>query len=372
MREDPTQLNRTPLHALHEELGARLVAFAGYSMPVQYARGIKHEHTFTRTHAGLFDVSHMGQISIRGPHGALEDLVPSDIEALASYHQRYTVLTNEDGGIVDDLMVTRLPERLFAVVNAAYKARDFEHLSTRLAGGCDLELHDDRALLALQGPASAEVMAACCEQTRALSFMTAAECVIEGIDCLVNRSGYTGEDGFEISVAVADAERLARLILAHERVEPVGLGARDSLRLEAGLCLSGTDIDATTTPVEAGLGWLIAKKYRAAKPAPAKFPGASIILGQIHDGAERLRVGLRPQGRIPLRGGTLLRNDHGDDVGRITSGSFGPTAGHPVAMGYVDQGLAREGTVLEVSIRERTHAVEVAALPFVLHRYHKS
>ena len=372
MSDHQTNLKQTPLHALHEELGAKLVPFAGYSMPVQYARGIKHEHTQTRERAGLFDVSHMGQLSIRGPHAALEDLVPSDIESLALFQQRYTVLTNEGGGILDDLMVTRLPERLFAVVNAAHKEGDFEHLSKCLAGTCDLEPHDDRALLALQGPAAAGVLAAVCDQAGALEFMTAAECAIAGIDCLVNRSGYTGEDGFEISVAANDAERLARLLLSNAQVEPVGLGARDSLRLEAGLCLSGTDIDATTTPVEAGLSWLIAKKYRGNAAVSAKFPGAPRILRQVHDGAERTRVGLRPQGRIPLRGDTSLRNDHGDEVGRITSGSFGPTAGHPVAMGYVDREQAEKGTVLEVTIRERVHAVEVAALPFVPHRYHRT
>ena len=372
MSDPQTNLKQTPLHALHEELGAKLVAFAGYAMPVQYARGIKHEHTQTRERAGLFDVSHMGQLSIRGSRAALEDLVPSDIESLALFQQRYTVLTNEDGGIIDDLMVTRLPERLFAVVNAAHKAGDFEHLSKRLAGACDLELHEDRALLALQGPAAAGVLAAVCEQADALEFMTAAECAIKGIECLVNRCGYTGEDGFEISVAATDAKRMARLLLADSQVEPVGLGARDSLRLEAGLCLSGTDIDATTTPVEAGLSWLIAKKYRSEEAVPAKFPGAPIILSQVQDGAKRTRVGLRPQGRIPLRGDTSLRNDHGDEVGRITSGSFGPTAGHPVAMGYVDREHAAGGTVLEVTIRERAYGVEVVALPFVAHRYHRT
>ncbi len=372
MNDQATNLKRTPLHGLHEELGAKLVPFAGYSMPVQYAGGIKHEHTHTREHAGLFDVSHMGQISIRGPLTALEDLVPGDIESLTVGQQRYTVLTNANGGIVDDLMVTRLPERLFAVVNAAYKETDYALLSACLDSACVIDLHEDRALLALQGPAASSVLTAVCEQAGALAFMMAAEGVIDGIDCLVNRSGYTGEDGFEISVAAGDADPLARVLLANAEVEPVGLGARDSLRLEAGLCLSGTDIDATTTPVEAGLSWLIAKKYRRSDPVPAKFPGAPIILQQIRDGVQRTRVGLRPQGRIPLRGGTAVMNDRGDEVGRISSGSFGPTVGHPVAMGYVDRELAAEGTVLEVSIRERAHAVEVSALPFVAHRYHRT
>ncbi len=369
--QTPTpELEQTALFALHAELGAKLVEFAGYAMPLQYAPGIVQEHIHTREHAGLFDVSHMGQIAVRGSPSALEKLVPSDITGLAEFQQRYTVLTNETGGIIDDLMVTRVPDGLFVVVNAAFKDRVFAHIEDGLKGECGLDRYPDRALIALQGPAAAEVLAAHSGQTRALKFMTAAECDLAGIACLVNRSGYTGEDGFEISVAAGDAERLARLLLEHPRVLPAGLGARDSLRLEAGLCLSGTDIDASTTPIEAGLGWIIARKHRE-EAATAAFPGAEIILRQLEAGTSRVRVGLRPQGRIPLRGGMVLLNDANHEVGRISSGSFGPTAGHPVAMGYVDSGIANADSLLKVSIRDRIHGVEVASLPFVPHRYHR-
>jgi aminomethyltransferase len=361
---------QTPLYALHTELGAKLVAFAGYAMPLHYARGIVQEHVHTRRHAGLFDVSHMGQIAVRGPASALEKLVPSDIEGLRPFQQRYTVLTNDTGGIVDDLMITRVPDGFFVVVNAAFRAQVFAHLEAGLKRECDVERHHDRALLALQGPAAATVLAAHCPQTRELSFMSAAECDVADIACRVNRCGYTGEDGFEISLLAADAERLARLLLEHERVQPIGLGARDSLRLEAGLCLAGTDIDANTTPVEAALDWIVARKYRVAGAAAA-FPGADTILQQLKSGTARVRVGLRPRGRIPLRAETVLLDDAGGEVGRITSGSFAPTAGHPVAMGYVDRAFAAAGAELKVSIRGRDHAVEVAALPFIPHRYHR-
>ena len=364
------ELKQTALFALHVELGAKLVEFAGYEMPLQYTPGIVAEHVHTREHAGLFDVSHMGQIAVRGPPAALEKLVPSDITGLDEFQQRYTVLTDEAGGIIDDLMVTRVPDGLFMVVNAAFKERVFPHLEDGLKGECGLERYPDRALLALQGPAAVEVLSAHSPQTRALKFMTAAECDLAGIACLVNRSGYTGEDGFEISVAAGDAERLARLLLEHPRVPLAGLGARDSLRLEAGLCLSGTDIDAGTTPIEAGLAWIVAKKHRAPAAVPA-FPGAEIILRQLEAGTSRVRVGLRPQGRIPLRGGMVLLNDAGHEVGRISSGSFGPTAGHPVAIGYVDTRIANADSLLKVSIRDRIHGVEVASLPFVPHRYHR-
>jgi aminomethyltransferase len=363
---------RTPLHAYHLACGAKLVPFAGYAMPLQYPHGIVHEHLHTRASAGLFDVSHMGQVFIDAPAAALEALVPGDLAALPDYRQRYTVLTNERGGIIDDLMIMRLPGRWYAVVNAAFRDSDRAHLAQALAGTGTVTLAEDRALLALQGPAAAAVLAAHCPRAAALPFMAALEDAVAGVACLLTRSGYTGEDGFEIACAADDGERLARALAADPRVEPVGLGARDSLRLEAGLCLSGTDIDPTTNPVEAGLGWLVAKKYRGAQPEPARFPGADRILRALPAGSRRVRVGLKPAGRVPLRGGTALSDAAGDEVGRITSGSFGPTAGHPVAMGYVERRLDISGTALTVSIRGRTHAVEVAALPFVPHRYFRS
>lgn len=362
---------RTPLHGLHEELGGRLVPFAGYAMPVQYPGGIVREHAHTRASASLFDVSHMGQIAIEAPAPALEALVTGDLAALPVYGQRYTVFTNASGGIVDDLMITRLPQGWFAVVNAAFRDSDHALLAAGLKTHGSATLLAGRALLALQGPAAAAVLQAHCREAAALPFMSACHARVADAACFVTRSGYTGEDGYEIACAADDAQALARTLLADERVEPAGLGARDSLRLEAGLCLSGTDIDAHTTPVQAGLGWLVARKYRGERPAPARFPGARQILRELHEGTAEVRVGLRPQGRVPLRGGVVLNDDGGNEVGRITSGSFGPTAGHPVAMGYVERRLAAPGTTLTVAIRGRTHAVEVAALPFVPHRYFK-
>ena len=365
------QLLHTPLHALHEELGAKFMPFAGYAMPVQYVHGIVHEHQHTRASAGLFDVSHMGQLIIEAPASALELFVPGDIDALADFRQRYTVLTSATGGIIDDLMITRLPGRWLAVVNAAFKHTDLDHLRAGLAGAGTVTPQSDRALLALQGPAAALVLAAHCAQATALHFLSMFEGDVAGIACLVSRCGYTGEDGFEIACAADDAEQLARTLLSDSRVEPVGLGARDTLRLEAGLCLSGTDIDETTTPAQADLGWLVARKYRGEHPQPAQFPGADRILRELRDGTPRVRAGLQPTGRIPLRGGALVTDAAGCEVGTITSGSFGPSVGHPVAMGYVDRGCARPGTALSIAIRGRLHDVAVSALPFVPHRYYK-
>ncbi len=359
----------TPLHALHQALDARLVTFAGYALPVQYAGGIKHEHLHTRASAGLFDVSHMGQIAIAADAAALETVVPGEIEALGAWRQRYSVLTNDAGGIIDDLMVTRLPDSFFVVVNAAFKSAVLAHLRARL-GAERVTLLEERALLALQGPAAAAVLDALGVATASLPFMAARECDIAGVHCLVNRCGYTGEDGFEIALAAGDAAMLARRLLEDARVEPIGLGARDSLRLEAGLCLSGTDIDATTTPAVADLAWVVARKYREGR-ADARFPGADVVLNELAAGVPRRRVGLRPRGRAPVRGGAVLHDAGGAEVGRITSGGFGPSVEHPIAMGYVDSGLAAPGTVLAVNLRGRTHEVEVTALPFVAHRYFK-
>lgn len=361
----------TPLHALHAELGAKFVSFAGYSMPIQYPQGVVHEHLHTRASAGLFDVSHMGQIAIEASAAALEALLPGDLAGLPEYRQRYSILTNAAGGVIDDLMITRLPGSWLAVVNAAYKESDLAHLNAGLDGAGTARLSADRALLAVQGPAAVNVLAAHCPAVAALPFMAALGAAVAGVECLVTRCGYTGEDGFELGCRADDAERLARILLNDSRVEPVGLGARDTLRLEAGLCLSGTDIDATTSVVAAGLGFTVAKKYRSDHPEAARFPGSAAILHELRAGTRSVRVGLRPFGRIPLRGGTALHDTDGRAVGRVTSGSFGPTAGHPVAMAYLERELAQPGTQLDVTIRDRQHTVEVMTLPFVAHRYYK-
>lgn len=364
-------LLQTALHSLHLELGARMVPFAGYEMPVQYRHGIIREHQHARTRAALFDISHMGQIEVRGERAgaSLERLVPSDVCDMAPYQQRYSVLTNAQGGISDDLMITRLPGSVFLVVNAACKHQDFEYLRTEIGGDCDVIMHTDRALLALQGPEACAVLGALNAAVSGLKFLRAGEFALAGVSCLVHRCGYTGEDGFEISLDAAHAPAIARRLLQHAAVEPAGLGARDSLRLEAGLCLYGHDIDAMTTPVEAGLGWVIARRHRS-DPALARFPGASGILSEIRNGAGRLRVGLRPEGRVPVREGAVILGRAGGQAGRVTSGGFGPTINGPIAMGYVAAGLAAPGTELEVEIRGRSHIMRVAALPFVKHRYH--
>lgn len=365
-------LKKTPLYKLHEQLGARLVPFAGYAMPVQYAGGIKHEHLHTRQLAGLFDVSHMGQITLRGAPAALERLVPGDIAGLAVGQQRYSLLTNEAGGIIDDLMITRFADHLHLVVNAAYKDSDFDHLHALLGAQCELTAHPERALLALQGPAAGRVMETLCPAAAALSFMQGCSATVHGMAVLVHRCGYTGEDGFEIAVANEFADDLARLLLAQPGVEPCGLGARDSLRLEAGLCLSGADIDATVSPAEAGLNWTIARKYLREPLTPACFPGHRRILDEARHGAARLRVGLRIRGRVPVRAGAQLHDAQGRAVGHVTSGGFGPSLDAPVAMGYVARALAVPGTTLAVTIRDSEHPVDVVALPFTPHRYKKT
>jgi len=362
----------TPLTSLHLELGARMVEFAGYKMPVQYPQGIKHEHEQTRNFAGLFDISHMGQIRISGEDAPalMETLVPGDVVGLQHNKQMYTVLTNNRGGIIDDLMVTNLDGDLFLVVNAARKDIDLGLLQTALGRNCRVEHYSDRALLALQGPQAVTVMQQYAPHINELSFMQAGNYSIDGIDCLIHRCGYTGEDGFEISAASFDAERLARLLLQHAGVEPAGLGARDSLRLEAGLCLYGHELDENTTPVEANLGWTIAKKYRGDQPLAAKFPGAQRILEQLRQGTAQIRTGIKPAGQMPVREGVELLHPSGNVAGWITSGGFGTTVGGPVAMAYVNSEYAVPGTELHVKIRGRNHTVYTAALPFIKHRYH--
>ncbi len=366
-RQDGTDLKRTPLHALHEALGARMVPFAGYAMPVQYKAGIIAEHTHTRSAASFFDVSHMGQAAIRGAGAvqALEALVPGDIAGLAAGRVRYTQLTNDVGGIIDDLMVTNVGDYLFAVINASRRDVDLAHLRGNLAGCTVEEL--DRALLALQGPKAAAVLARFAPGADTMPFMSAKPYVIDGSPLAVTRSGYTGEDGFEISVPAADAVRIARLLLAEAEVAPAGLGARDSLRLEAGLCLYGHDIDETTTPVEAGLTWTIGKRRRE----EGGFVGAEVILRQLADGPPRRLVGIRPEGRAPARDGAEIRDASGARIGTLTSGGFGPTVGGPVAMGYVQADNAAADMPVTVMVRDKAVAARIAKLPFVPHRYYK-
>jgi len=367
-------LKTTPLNALHKEYGARMVPFAGYEMPVQYPAGIIAEHTHTRTAAGLFDVSHMGQAVLRGddPAAAFERLVPGDISGLAPGAMRYSLLLNQAGGILDDLMVTRpgapgAEGQIYLVVNAACKDADFAHIDEQLQGIATLERDDERALLALQGPQAASVMARLAPAAGDLVFMRAAAMAVDGVDCFVSRAGYTGEDGFEISAPADAAERVARRLLAEPEVEPVGLGARDSLRLEAGLCLYGHDIDTTTTPVEAALNWAGAKRRRES----ADFPGAATILGQIAGGATRRRVGLLPEGRAPVREGAAISDRDGAEIGQVTSGGFSPTLGRPIAMGYVGSAFAEVGTEVRVNLRGRSLATTVAAMPFVEPNYYR-
>ena len=372
--QSPQQPDQTPLYDLHIERGARMVTFAGYAMPVQYPSGIIKEHQHTRTEAGLFDVSHMGQAYLHGRDGdvaeALETLVPGNITGLLPGQQRYSLLLNENGGILDDLMVSRPPERmgpnrLFLVVNAATKGADFVHIEETLGDRVRLERLDDRALMALQGPKAVDVLARLDSSVADLAFMNVGMASLMGAECLVSRSGYTGEDGFEISVPAVQAEALARRLMAEDEVAPIGLGARDSLRLEAGLCLYGHDIDENTTPVEAGLNFALARRRRE----EGGFPGASRILKQLEYGPDRLRVGLKLEGRAPAREGAEIINSHEEVVGTVTSGGFGPTIGGPIAMGYVIADFAREGTDLAIRVRGKALPACVASLPFVPHRY---
>jgi len=377
-RDDQPLLQRTPLHALHLALGGKMVPFAGYDMPVQYAAGVLREHLHTRASAGLFDVSHMGQIALRPKSGKVEDaalalerLVPQDIIAIAPGRQRYAQFTNETGGILDDLMVANFGSHLFVVVNAACKAEDEAHLRATLSDACVIEPLPDRALIALQGPKAESVLAKLCADAAAMRFMDSAPRNVSGIDCFVSRSGYTGEDGFEISVPAGHAEALTNALLTDPDVLPIGLGARDSLRLEAGLCLYGHDIDTTTTPVEGALEWSIQKSRRAGGARAGGFAGADKILAQFEQGAARRRVGLQPQGRAPVREGAALFADatSSDPIGRVTSGGFGPSLNAPVAMGYLPTSHARAGSSVFAEVRGQRLAVQVAAMPFVPNNY---
>ncbi len=367
----PTSSQVTPLHALHVELGGRMVPFAGYDLPVQYPAGIIAEHTQARTAAALFDVSHMGQVILRGAGAAaaLEALVPGDIQGLGDGRMRYTQFTNAAGGILDDLMVTKADDHLFVVVNAGCKEADIALMRAGLGPDVAIEPLAEHALIALQGPKAAEVLARLAPGCGDLVFLSGAALAVDNIPCFVTRSGYTGEDGFEISLPAAEAERLARRLLTEDEVAPAGLGARDSLRLEAGLCLYGHDIDDSTTPVEAALAWSIGKRRRA----EGGFPGDAVIRRQLAEGVARKRVGIRPDGRAPAREHTGIFADEAMSarIGTLTSGGFGPTIGGPVAMGYVEAGHAAPETALVLEVRGTARPARVAKLPFVRPNYHR-
>jgi aminomethyltransferase len=376
--DDTSTLKKTPLHALHVARGGKMVPFAGYDMPVQYTTGVLKEHLHTRAAAGLFDVSHMGQIALRPKSGkvadaalALERLVPQDILALDPGRQRYAQFTNNGGGILDDLMVANFGDHLFLVVNAACKIDDEALLRAHLSDACEIEVLADRALLALQGPQAAAVLTSLCAEAPAMRFMDAGPHRIDGIDCFVSRSGYTGEDGYEISVPTEHAETLAKTLLANGDVLPIGLGARDSLRLEAGLCLYGHDIDTATSPVEGALQWSIQKSRRSGGDRAGGFPGAMTILAQLDNGTGRRRVGLQALGRAPVRDGAPLfaAERSPEQIGVVTSGGFGPSVSTPVAMGYLPSTHAAPGGTVFAELRGQRLPMRVAPLPFVPHSY---
>lgn len=373
-----TDLKKTPLHALHLELGARMVPFAGYDMPVQYPAGVLKEHIHTRTAAGLFDVSHMGQVIVKAKSGdnadaakALETLVPVDVLGLGVGRQRYALFTNETGGILDDLMIVNRGDHFFVVVNAACKDADFAHLQKQIGDTCTVTPLPERALIALQGPKAEAALGSLAPETAAMKFMDVASLKLVGTECIVSRSGYSGEDGYEISVPNDKAEELARALLAIDGVMPIGLGARDSLRLEAGLCLYGNDIDMTTTPAEAALNWAIQKVRRTGGARAGGFPGADAVLKGLDKGVSRLRVGLKPEGKAPVRGHTTLFADEagGQKIGEVTSGGFGPTVEGPVAMGYVASDFSTTGTTIYAEVRGKYLPVTVSALPFITPGY---
>jgi aminomethyltransferase len=375
--DETAALKKTPLHALHLALGARMVPFAGYDMPVQYPAGVLKEHLWTRASAGVFDVSHMGQVTIRARSGkyedaalALESLVPVDIVGLAEGRQRYGFFTDDKGGILDDLMITHMDDYLFVVVNAACKDADLKHLQDHIGDSCEVTLLD-RALIALQGPRAVSVLAELWADLAHMKFMDVRHCRLHDVSCLVSRSGYSGEDGFEISVPANKAEDIAQRLLEHPDVQPIGLGARDSLRLEAGLCLYGNDIDQTTTPVEAALEWAVQKARKTGGVRVGGFPGADRVLSEFDNGASRRRVGLRPEGKAPVRGHAKLYADAEGktEIGEVTSGGFGPSVEGPVAMGYVPVGFAKPGTQVYAEVRGKYLPVTVSTLPFVTPTY---
>ncbi len=369
-----TTLLKTPLHDLHVELGARMVPFAGYSMPVQYPAGLMAEHHHTRNAAGLFDVSHMGQLRLVGPDAAaaFESLIPVDVIDLPVGKQRYGLLLNDDGGIIDDLMFFNRSEDIFVIVNGACKVGDIAHIQAKIGSRCQVIPMPEMALMALQGPQAVTALARLSPGIDQLVFMTGGRFDIAGCDCFVTRSGYTGEDGFEISVHETQASSLARTLLAQPEVKPIGLGARNSLRLEAGLCLYGNDIDTTTTPVEAALTWAIQKVRRTGGAREGGFPGAEKILAQLQgQGLARKRVGLVALERVPVREHTELQDTDGNTIGEVTSGLLGPTVNKAVAMGYVSAEFASQGTRVNAIVRGKAVPMEVAPMPFVPARYYR-
>jgi len=370
-----TALLNTPLNALHIELGARMVPFAGYSMPVQYPMGLMAEHHHTRAEAGLFDVSHMGQLRLVGPDAAaaFESLMPVDVIDLPVGKQRYGLLLTDEGTIIDDLMFVNRGTDIFVIVNGACKVNDMAHIQSRIGSRCQVIPMPERALLALQGPKAVTALSRLVPGVEKLVFMTGASFVWQSADLFITRSGYTGEDGFEISISNEHVDAFARAVLAQAEVKPIGLGARNSLRLEAGLCLYGNDIDTTTTPVEAGLNWAIQKVRRTGGSRAGGFPGAHIVLGQL-DGThalQRKRVGLIAQERVPVREHVELQNTQGLKIGEVSSGLLGPTANVPVAMGYVDAASASIGTVVNAMVRGKAVPMTVSAMPFVPNRYYR-
>ncbi len=372
---DLNDLHKTPLHALHLELGARMVPFAGYAMPVQYPAGLMAEHHHTRSAAGLFDVSHMGQLTLSGPDAAaaFESLMPVDVIGLGVNKQRYGLLLNDQGGIIDDLMFVIRGSDIFVIVNGACKHGDLAHIQARIGGRCTITPQFDRALLALQGPQAVTALARLLPGVEQLVFMTGMPANWNGADLYITRSGYTGEDGFEISLPADSADAFARALLAQPEVKPIGLGARNSLRLEAGLCLYGNDIDVTTTPVEAALNWAMQKVRRTGGERAGGFPGSDLVLAQL-DGTQALtrkRVGLIALERVPVREHTELQDLQGETIGEVTSGLLGPSADKPVAMGYVKPEFAAVGTRIQALVRGKAVPMEVAPMPFVPNRYYR-
>jgi aminomethyltransferase len=375
--DDQSALKQTPLHALHVSLGAKMVPFAGYDMPVQYPTGVMKEHLHTRAAAGLFDVSHMGQVLVKAKSGtyedaalALETLVPVDILGLKQGRQRYGFFTADNGGILDDLMITNRGDHLLVVVNAACKDADLAHMKAHLPG-CEITLLEDRALLALQGPRAESVLAGLWPEVANMKFMDVCDASLHDVPCIVSRSGYSGEDGFEISVPSDKAEQVARALLEDPHCEPIGLGARDSLRLEAGLCLYGNDIDTTTSPIEAALEWAIQKARRPGGTRAGGYPGASRIEEDLMNGPVRRRVGLKPEGKAPVRAhaGLFAEDSPESPIGEVTSGTFGPTIEGPVAMGYVPASLSEPGTRVFAEVRGKYLPMTVSALPFITPTY---
>ena len=370
---NPISPVKTALHSLHLELGAKFVTFAGYEMPLQFSNGIIAEHLHTRKLAGLFDISHMGQIKISGKDAALEleKLVPSDILGLSPFQQRYTLFTTHEGGVLDDLIVINLSDSYLLVVNAACMQTDYEYLQQHLAEHCTVEILEDQSLLALQGPSAREILTSIFPTVAKLTFLEVTKTEFKNNPCLITCSGYTGEDGFEISLPSELTEELAKLLLENQNVLPIGLGARDSLRLEAGLCLYGHDLTNNTSPVEAGLNWVISKPRRVHGERAGGFIGADIIIKQLKNGSERIRVGILPEGKTPVREGMTLMSEEGQSIGIVTSGGYSPCLRKPIAMGYVLSKFSKPGLQLFANVRGKHIASKITKMPFITTRYFK-